>query len=69
MKKAIGFYPCPDIDTAGTQVISHAGTALLTETIGKFGLDLALSQVLEQTGARHRGPRPPPRLRGLAHHQ
>ena len=47
MKKAIGFYPCPDVDTAGTQVVSHAGTQLLTETIGKVGLDRALSQALE----------------------
>lgn len=48
MKKAIGFYPCPDIDTAGTQVISHAGTLLLIETIAQVGLDRALSQALER---------------------
>ncbi|ANY06552.1 IS1380 family transposase [Pseudonocardia sp. HH130630-07] len=47
MKKAIGFYSCPDIDTAATAVVSHAGTRLLTETIGKVGLDHALSQALE----------------------
>ena len=47
MKKAIGFYPCPDLDTAATTVVSYAGTRLLTETIGKVGLDRALSRVLE----------------------
>ena len=47
MKKAIGFYPCPDLDTAATAVVSHAGTLLLTETIGKVGLDRALSAALE----------------------
>ncbi len=48
MKKAIGFYPCPDVDTAGTAVVSHAGTLLLTEIIGRVGLDRALSQALEK---------------------
>jgi hypothetical protein len=47
VKKAIGFYPCPDIDTAATTVVSHAGTRLLTETIAKVGLDRALSRGLE----------------------
>jgi hypothetical protein len=47
VKKAIGFYPCPDLDTAATAVVSHAGTLLLTETIGKVGLDRALSRALE----------------------
>lgn len=47
MKKAIGFYPCPDVDTAATAVVSHAGTLLLTETIGRVGLDRALSVALE----------------------
>lgn len=47
MKKAIGFYPCPDIDTAATTVVSHAGTRLLTETIAKVGLDRVLSRALE----------------------
>ena len=46
MKKVIGFYPCPDVDTAGTQVVSHAGTVLLTETITRVGLDHALSSAL-----------------------
>lgn len=47
MKKAIGFYPRPVVDTAATAVVSHAGSLLLTETIGKVGLDRALSAVLE----------------------
>ncbi|MEU6697752.1 IS1380 family transposase [Pseudonocardia sp. NPDC046786] len=47
MKKASGFYPCPDIDTAATAVVSHAGTRLLTETNAKVGLDRALSAALE----------------------
>ena len=46
MKKVIGLYPCPDVDTAGTQVVSHAGTVLLTETIIRVGLDRALSSAL-----------------------
>ena len=46
MKKVIGFYPCPDVDTTGTQVVSHAGTVLLTETITRVGLDHALSTAL-----------------------
>jgi hypothetical protein len=47
VKKAIGFYPCPDLDTAATTVVSYAGTRLLTEIIAKVGLDRALSTVLE----------------------
>ena len=46
MKKAIGFYPCPDIDTAAAQVVSHAGAVLLTETIAVTGLGQALSTAL-----------------------
>ena len=46
MKKATGVYPRPDVDTAGTQVVSHAGAVLLTETITKVGLDRALSTAL-----------------------
>jgi Transposase DDE domain group 1 len=41
-----GFYPRPDIDAAGTQVVSQAGTILLTETIAAAGLDRALSAAL-----------------------
>jgi hypothetical protein len=33
VKKGIGFYPSPDLDTAGTQVVSPAGAVLLTEAI------------------------------------
>jgi len=47
VKKVIGFYPCPDIDTTATTVVSNAGTLLLAETIGKVGLDRALSAALE----------------------
>jgi hypothetical protein len=46
VKKVIGFYPCPDVDTTGIQVVSHAGTVLLTETITRVGLDHALSSAL-----------------------
>jgi hypothetical protein len=46
VKKAIGFYPCPDIDTAAAQVVSHAGAVLLTETIAVTGLGQALSAAL-----------------------
>ena len=46
MKKAIGFYPCPDIDTAAARVVSHAGAVLLTETIAVTGLGRALSAAL-----------------------
>jgi hypothetical protein len=28
VKKAIGFYPRPDVDTAGTQVVSTLGRVL-----------------------------------------
>ena len=37
MHKAIGFYPRPDVDMAGTQVVSHAGKVLLTERITGSG--------------------------------
>ena len=45
-KKAIGFYPCPDLDASGQQVVSHAGAVLLTQTIATVGLDHALSAAL-----------------------
>jgi Transposase DDE domain group 1 len=48
VKNATGVYPRPDLDTAGTQVVSHAGTVLLTETITKVGLDRALSTALSR---------------------
>ena len=46
MKKATGFYPCPDVDGAGTQVVSQAGALLLTGTIAAVGLGRALSTAL-----------------------
>jgi hypothetical protein len=46
VKKAIGLYPCPDVDTAGTRVASHAGAVLLTETVGRVRLDQALLTAL-----------------------
>ena len=46
MKNAIGSYPSPNVDTAATQVVSHAGSVLLTETINRVGLDRALSTAL-----------------------
>jgi Transposase DDE domain group 1 len=46
VKKVIGFYPCPDIDTAAAQVVSHAGAVLLTETIAATGLGHALAAAL-----------------------
>jgi hypothetical protein len=49
VKKAIGFYPCPDIDTTGTQVVSHAGTVLLTERFHPPGVGMA-----NDLPARHR---------------
>jgi len=47
VKKATGFYPCPDVDGAGTQVVSQAGALLLTGTIATVGLDRALSTALQ----------------------
>jgi Transposase DDE domain group 1 len=47
VKKATGFYPRPDVDGAGTQVVSQAGALLLTGTIATAGLDRALSTVLQ----------------------
>jgi hypothetical protein len=46
VKKVTVFYPCPDVYTAGAQVVSHAGTMLLTETITRVGLDRSLSAAL-----------------------
>jgi hypothetical protein len=47
VKKATGFYPRPDVDGAGTQVVSQAGALLLTGTIAAVGLDRALSTALQ----------------------
>jgi hypothetical protein len=46
VKKAIGFYPCPDLDTSGQQVVTHAGAVVLTQTIATVGLDQVLSAAL-----------------------
>jgi hypothetical protein len=46
VKKAIGFYPSPDLDTAGNQVVSHAGAVLLTEIIARVELSQDLSAAL-----------------------
>jgi hypothetical protein len=52
VSKRSGFYPCPAVDTAGSQVVSQAGGMLLTETVRAVGLDRALSAEL----ARWRHP-------------
>ena len=46
MSKRSGFYPCPVVDTAGSNVVSQAGGVLLTETARAVGLDQALSAAL-----------------------
>jgi hypothetical protein len=50
--KATGSYPRIQVDTAGPGVVSHAGGALLVETVRASGLDRALSAGL----ARWRKP-------------
>ena len=55
MSKRSGFYPCPGVDTAGSNVVSQAG-GLLTETTRAVGLDRALSAALARwrhPNARH----------------
>ena len=46
MSKRSGFYPCPAVDGAGTQVVSQAGAVLLTVTLATVGLDRVLSTAL-----------------------
>lgn len=46
MSKRSGFYPCPVVDTAASNVVSQAGAVLLTETIRTVGLDQALAETL-----------------------
>jgi DDE family transposase len=46
VSKRSGFYPCPAVDTAGSNVVSQAGGLLLTETIRAVGLDQALSAAM-----------------------
>jgi hypothetical protein len=52
VSKSSGFYPRLSADTAGTQVVSQAGSLLLTETVRTVGLDRQLSRAL----ARWRAP-------------
>jgi hypothetical protein len=40
--KRSGFYPCPNVDTAGSNVVSLAGGVLLTETIRAVRLGQAI---------------------------
>ena len=46
MSERSGFYPCPAVDTAGSNVVSQAGGVLLTETVRAVGLDRDLSNAL-----------------------
>ena len=46
MSKRSGFYPCPVVDTAASNVVSQAGAVLLSETARTVGLGQALSTVL-----------------------
>jgi hypothetical protein len=46
VSKRSGFYPCPAVDGAGTQVVSQAGAVLLTVTLATVGLDRVLSTAL-----------------------
>src|SRR5262249_20280871 len=46
--KTIGSYPSLDLDTAGTNVVSHAGATLLVDTITTTGLEQALSTALSR---------------------
>jgi hypothetical protein len=46
VSKRSGFYPCPVVDTAASNVVSQAGAVLLTETARTVGLDHALSVAL-----------------------
>lgn len=48
MNKTIGSYPSLDLDTAGTNVVSHAGATLLVDTIRTTGLEQALSTALSR---------------------
>lgn len=46
MRNRSGFYPCPVVDTAASNVVSQAGAVLLTETARTVGLDQVLSAAL-----------------------
>jgi len=54
VKKAIGFYPSPDLDTVGTQVVSHAGAVLLTEAIVAVHRIAAWASVAQARDAMNR---------------
>ena len=56
MKKSSGFYPPVWVDAAGAGVVSQSGAVLLLQTLGKVGLDRALSTALapwRKPTARH----------------
>ena len=56
MSKRSGFYPCPAVDTAGSNVVSRAGAVLLTETVRAVALDHELADALARwrhPNARH----------------
>jgi hypothetical protein len=44
--KRSGFYPRPEVDAAGSGLVSHAGAVALTETVRTVGLDVAMSAAL-----------------------
>jgi hypothetical protein len=46
VSKRSGFYPCPAVDTASSNVGSQAGGVLLTETVRAVALDQELSTAL-----------------------
>jgi hypothetical protein len=48
VSKRSAFYPRPSADAAGSQVVSHAGSLLLTETVATVGLDRQLSAALSR---------------------
>src|SRR4051812_44738768 len=48
VSKPTGSYPSLTVDTAGTGVVSLAGTTLLVETVRTTGLDKALSTALSR---------------------
>jgi hypothetical protein len=58
VSKRSGFYPCPGVDTAVSNVVSQAGGLLLTEAIRTVGLDAELSAAL--AGWRHPNARHDP---------
>jgi Transposase DDE domain group 1 len=51
VSKRSGLYPRLAVDSAGSKIVSHAGGALLIETVRAVGLDKQLSTAL--AGWRH----------------